>query len=86
MNMVNVKLLLSAIIGGVVVTLLTGLIPNAMLLGATHYGYPFAWLFRLVLAPEYYPWRVDALFLIADLLVWIVVARIVLFALKRGKK
>ena len=40
------------------------------LLGAEHYGYPFAWLFRLILAPEYFPWRLDAIVLGADVVVW----------------
>jgi hypothetical protein len=41
-----------------------------MLLGAEHYGYPLAWLFRLVLAPEYFPWRMDAVAFVADVVVW----------------
>ena len=49
------------------------------LLGAEHYGYPIAWLFRLILAPEYFPWHVDAVALIADAVVWSVVVGAVLF-------
>lgn len=73
-------ILLSSIIGGLIITLLTGLISNTppMLVGATHYGYPFAWLTRLVLAPEYFPWRVNALTLVADMIVWAVIIGIVL--------
>ena len=61
-----------SLIGGVVITLLTGLLPNmpTPLLGASHYGYPLAWLVRLILAPEYFPWHVDALALIVDVLIW----------------
>lgn len=83
----NVRLLLYAVIGGVIVTLLTGLIINTppMLVGATHYGHPFAWLIRLVLAPEYYPWQVDVLNLVADIIVWTAVVGVVLLILGRRK-
>ena len=75
----NVKLLLYAVIGGVIGTLLTGLIVNTppMLVGATHYGYPFPWLTRLIIAPQYFPWRVNVLNLIGDIIVWTVIAGVV---------
>ena len=84
----NIKILISAIIGGVIATLLTGFISNTppMWVGATHYGYPFAWLTRLVLAPEHFPWRVDVLHLTADMIVWAVIVGIVLFLLTRARK
>lgn len=84
--MVNVKILLSSVIGGVIITLLTGFIPNMMLIGATRYGYPLAWLIRLVIAPEYFPWRVDVLYLIADIIVWSIIIGMVLLVLTRAKK
>ena len=64
------------------ITLLTGLLSNmpAPLLGAEHYGYPLPWLFRLVLAPEYFPWRVDAVALVVDLATWTIVVGIASFA------
>jgi hypothetical protein len=82
-----IKILIFSLIGGVLITLLTGLLSNtpALLLGAEHYGYPFAWLFRLILAPEYFPWRVDALALAADVVVWIICAGVALFAWTRIK-
>jgi len=80
---VNVKILLSSIVGGVVITLLTGLARVRMLAGATHYGFPFSWLIRLVIAPEYSPWRVNVLNLVADLIVWSIVIRLVLLVLAR---
>ena len=49
------------------------------LLGAEHYGYPIAWLFRLILAPEYFPWHVDTVALIVDVVVWSAVVGAVLF-------
>jgi len=84
----NVRILLLAITGGVIVTLLTGLISNTqpLLVGAIHYGYPFAWLTRLVIAPEYFPWRIDVLNLVADMVVWTVIIGIVLSVMTRAKK
>jgi len=52
----------------------------APLVGAEHYGYPLPWLFRLILAPEYFPWRVDWVALIVDVFVWTIVMRVVVFA------
>ena len=84
----NVKVVVSAIVGGVVITLLTGLIPNMpeMLVGATWYGYPLAWLSRLVLAPEYFPWRADSFNLAADIVFWVVILGVVLFIAKKVRK
>ena len=82
----NVKILISSIIGGVIITLLTGLISNTLWVGAVGYGYPFAWLIRRVVAPEYFPsWHVSVLNLIADIIIWAVVIGIVLLALARTK-
>jgi len=84
----NVKIPLFAIAGGVVITFLTGLIPNTkpLLVGATHYGYPLPWLIRLVIAPEYFPWQVNVLNLVADIIVWAIIIGLVLFVLARAKK
>ena len=82
----NRKILFSAIIGGVVITLLTGLFPQKMLMGATHYGYPFAWLIRLVLAPQYFPWRVNGLNLVGDIIIWAIIIGIIVFALVKIKR
>jgi len=83
----KVKIILAAILGGVIVTLLTGLISNTppMLVGATHYGYPFAWLTRLVIAPQYFPWRFNILTLIVDIVIWTLVIGIILFVFSRRK-
>ena len=79
------RVVIFSVAGGVLVTLLTGLVSTtpAMLVGATWYGYPLAWLFRLVIAPEYFPWRVDATALLVDIVVWTVVVGVVLFVVKR---
>jgi hypothetical protein len=77
----NVKILIPIIVGGLAIALLTGLVSNTppMLVGATHYGLPLAWLFRLVIAPEYFPWRVDIARLLGDTVVWAAVVAVVLF-------
>jgi len=76
-----VKIVILSLIGGLAITLLTSLLSNmpAMLVGAVHYGYPVPWLFRLVLAPEYFPWRVNVVALVADVIVWAVVVGVALF-------
>jgi len=82
------KTVIYSVIGGVVVTLLTGLISNtpAMLVGAMHYGYPLAWLMRLVLAPEYFPWRVNVPNLVVDLVIWIIIVGMAVTVLTRRRK
>jgi hypothetical protein len=77
----NVKILIPIVVGGLAIALLTGLVSNTppMLVGATHYGLPIAWLFRLVIAPEYFPWRVDFTRLLVDTAVWAAVIAAVLF-------
>lgn len=79
---------LFAIVGGVVITLLTGLVENmpSLLVGAVHYGYPLAWLTRLVIAPEFIPWHVDYANLIIDIVVWVIIVWIILFVLSKRKK
>ena len=81
------KTVIYSVIGGVVVTLLTGLISNtpAMLVGAMHYGYPLAWLVRLVLAPEYFPWRVNVPNLVVDLVIWIIIVVMAVTVLTRRR-
>jgi hypothetical protein len=76
------KIVILSLIEGVVVTLLTGLLLNmpAPLLGAEQYGYPLPWLFRLILAPEYFPWRVDLTDLLGDVAIWAMIVGVALFA------
>jgi len=82
------KVVIFSMIAGVIVTLLTGLISNTppMFVGATHYGYPLAWLVRVVLAPEYFPWRVNVPNLIVDIVIWIIIAGLIVTLLTRGRK
>jgi len=69
-RMARTRLVGRSLAGGVVLTLLTGIVPLRTLLGGTGYGFPLPWLIRQVLAPEYSPWRVNWLDLAVDLLVW----------------
>jgi uncharacterized membrane protein len=82
------KNLVLAVIGGVIITLLTGLINNTpeMLVGAVYYGFPFAWLEMLVIAPQYFPWHVRPVRLILDVIVWAIVVWVVLFAVSKARK
>jgi len=84
----NTRVVILSVIGGVILTLLTGLISNTppMFVGATHYGYPLAWLVQLVLAPEYFPWQVNVLNLIVDIVIWIVIVGIIATVLTRRRK
>jgi len=82
------KIVMFAVIGGVVMTLLTGLISHTpeMLVGAVYYGYPFAWLEMLVIAPQYFPWLVRPVRLILDIVVWTIVVWIILFVVSKIRK
>jgi len=82
------KTLVFAVIGGIVITLLTGLANHTpeMLVGAVYYGYPFAWLEMLVIAPQYFPWVVRPLRLVLDIVVWAIVVWIILFAVSKARK
>lgn len=84
----KIRIAIGALVGGVLITLLTGLVRNtpAMLVGAEHYGYPLAWLTRLIIAPEYFPWQVDYVNLVVDFIVWAVIVGVILFALMKRKK
>jgi len=79
---------LFAVIGGIVITLVTGLINNTpeMLVGAVYYGYPLAWLEMLVIAPQYFPWHVRPVRLIVDIIVWAIVVWVILFVVSKARK
>jgi hypothetical protein len=81
-------LLSSAVLGGIAITLLTGLASNtpAMLLGAVWYGYPLAWLVRMIVAPHYFPWVVQPFQLIADVVFWSVIIAIALLGYAKISK
>jgi len=82
-----------SIVGGAVITLVTGLYnstPGGGLVGATWYGFPVTWIRWLAVGPQYSPWAVDWMGLVIDLVVWIIVVGIVLYLakgmMKKGKK
>ena len=77
--------ILTGFIGGLLITLVTGLIPTKILLGATHYGFPFTWIIRLVLSSDYYPWRLNILGLFGNMVVWIVITTLILGFIRSRK-
>ena len=72
------RYLLGLVGGGALITLVTGLYSSnpAGFVGSLPYGFPLVWLRRLVIAPQYNPWRVDLAGLVVDLVVWILVIEI----------
>jgi len=82
-----------AFLGGVVITLLTGLIvstPDCVITvcqaGAVYYGVPFTWLEMRVVAPQYFPWVIRLVRLILDIIVWTIVVWVILFLVSKVKK
>jgi len=72
----GILILVASISVGAGMAVLTGLIDVTprRLVGSTWYGYPTPWLYRLIVAPQYYPWRVNWSNLIEDVGIWSVVA------------
>ena len=85
-------LAVKSIVGGAIITLVTGLYNStpSELVGAAWYGFPMTWIRKLVVAPQYNPWTIDYTGLILDLIVWIVVVGIIVLIvkgmMKKGKK
>ena len=84
----GLKTLIFAIIGGVVITLITGLINTtpSMLVGAVWYGLPFPWLIMYVVAPQYFPWHVRPLRFVLDIVTWAIVVWVILFVISKLRK
>jgi hypothetical protein len=84
----GLKTVILAVVGGIVITLLTGLVNNTPegLMGAVWYGYPLAWLVMRVLAPQYFPWVLRPLRFIIDIVVWSIVVWIILFLVSKVRK
>lgn len=80
--------LVVSILGGEIITLLTGLFSNTpeMLVGAEHYGFPLAWLIRMIVAPEYNPWRIEFVNFLADVVVWSVILLVIVFIVEKVRK
>ncbi|MBU7013574.1 MAG: hypothetical protein HXS52_11350 [Theionarchaea archaeon] len=80
------KVLAASIVIGVIITLVTGVINTTPsgLVGATWYGWPFAWrIVPVVLNPVS---NYDIPKLVADLVVWIVVALVLLVIFQKLRK
>ena len=86
MKMLKVTLL--AVVIGVAITLVTGLVDHTPdgLMGATWFGYPLTWLVEMVVGPGYNPWVVRPVRLILDIVAWTVLAWVILFVVTRSKK
>jgi hypothetical protein len=80
--------LVVSILGGEIITLLTGLFSNTpeMLVGAEHYGFPLAWLIRMIVAPEYNPWRIEFVNFLANVVVWSVILLVIVFIVEKVRK
>jgi len=79
----DTKKLLISLIGGTAITLITGLIPIGNLVGATNYGLPMAWRIRLVLAPQYNPWRILPVNIIIDTVLWGLIIYLIYYSKRR---
>lgn len=86
--MTNRKFAAESVIGGILVTIITRFYNGTPsgLVGATWYGFPVTWIRRLIIAPQYNPWRIDFTGLVVDLAIWIVVSGFVIFITKRTQK
>lgn len=84
----KVKTLVLAIVGGTLIALLTGLFQGTppMLVGAVWYGYPLAWLFELVVAPQYYPWMFNFVNLAIDIIFWAIIVGILVLLSGKARK
>ncbi len=83
--MSNRVLAFASVVGGVGVTVFTRVF-NATpsgLVGAVWYGFPFTWIRRYIVAPQYFPWHVAVPGLIADLAFWMVVFFLILILARR---
>ncbi|MGA2238769.1 MAG: hypothetical protein ABSG74_06125 [Candidatus Bathyarchaeia archaeon] len=80
--------LLVSIFSGEIMTLLTGLFSNTpqMMVGAEWFGFPLAWLIRMIVAPEYNPWRIEFVNFLADVVVWSVILLVIVFILEKVRK
>ncbi|MDE1823289.1 MAG: hypothetical protein KGI00_03075 [Candidatus Micrarchaeota archaeon] len=73
--------LVPALFVGLFMAFITALIPStpALLVGAAWYGMPISWIVRMVVAPQYNPWRIEYASFILDVLFWFVVAAIAMY-------
>lgn len=85
--MVDKKFAGESVIGGIVITLISYFYVGTPsgLVGAVWYGFPLTWIRYLLVGPQYSPWSVDYVGLVADIVIWAIVIAIVLTLYKRMK-
>lgn len=65
------KWTIESIVGGVALTLVSGLINSSPpIIGASWYGWPVTWIRKLVIGPQYNPWVIDWKGVIVDFIFW----------------
>ncbi len=75
-----------SLVGGILITLFSGLISTNALLGGPHYGLPLTWLYRLVLAPEYNLWMTSRTGIVFDVVFWAIMVFAFLSIYDKRKK
>lgn len=80
------KMLILAVIVGVVITLITGVINTTPsdLVGASWYGWPFVWRIVPVVPDPVASYNIAKF--IGDVIVWFIVAFVIMFLWKKLKK
>jgi hypothetical protein len=78
-NEQNRNTILFSLLVGLGITLITGLIPNKSLIGATYFGWPLAWRIRLILAPQQNMWKINAFWFIVDFVIYSLIIFLVIY-------
>ena len=52
-------------------------------MGAVWYGFPLAWLIRMIVAPQFFPYTVNMGNMILDIVFWAVIIGLILGLVKR---
>ena len=71
------KRIVYSIGGGAIIALLTSLLPNNTVIGASNFGYPFPWLFQ-PLYPVGIPPTIIWEGLAIDIIVWVIVSFVII--------
>ncbi|MDE1852011.1 MAG: hypothetical protein KGH69_04990 [Candidatus Micrarchaeota archaeon] len=69
-----------ALFVGMFMAFMSAMIPNlsAFLVGAAWYGLPASWLVKMVVAPQYNPWRIEYVAFMVDVAFWFAVTATVM--------
>ena len=92
MKLTNARILLASITLGLIITFITKLFNNtpSNFVGATWYGYPLPWIIKMVVAPQYNPWKLQPVNFMINVVFWFVISGIILligrYLLVPGKK